>query len=107
MIIFHYDVLEQFLNQLPRNISSEVFIQYLEPNPELELQDLNSHQIILQFLGRPDDSNAHLNILHQCVININSKKERKEVVQRIETALNSLQNFKVVRGKISEVVHSY
>lgn len=107
MIIFHYDVLEQFLNQLPRNISSEVFIQYLEPNQELELQERDSHKVILQFLGRPDDGNPHLNILHQCVIKINSTKERDEVVKRIETALNTLKNFKVVRGKISEIVHSY
>ncbi|WP_457556488.1 hypothetical protein [Candidatus Harpocratesius sp.] len=107
MIIFQYDILEQFLNKMPRNISTEVFVQYLEPNHSMSMPERDTHRIILQFLGHPDDNNPHLNVLHQCVIELKSKKEREEIIKKIESAFDTLKKFKIVRGKISEVVHSY
>ena len=107
MIIFHYDILDQFLHVLPRNISNEIFFQYLEPTNALEMTNNTIHQVILQFLGKPDPVNIHLTLLHQCALNIKTQADRQQIMDQIKEALQNTGHFTLVQGKISEIVHSY
>ncbi|MHA1521097.1 MAG: hypothetical protein ACTSVZ_06940 [Promethearchaeota archaeon] len=107
MIIFHYDILDQFLHVLPRNVANEIFIQYLEPTNELEMTNNTIHQVILQFLGKPDSGNVHLSTLHQCALNIKTQADRQQIMDQIKEALQKTGQFTLIQGKISEVVHSY
>ena len=107
MIIFHYDILDQFLNVLPRNIANEIFIQYLEPINILEMNNSTIHQVILQFLGKPDSTNVHLTILHQCALTIKTQADRQQIMDQIKEAMQSSGKFTLIQGKISEIVHSY
>lgn len=107
MIIFHYELLQEFLAALPRNITKDIFIQYLEADDSPDRSDLTYHKIILQFLGKPTEENPYLNILHECIIPIKTKEERKKIIQEIEIAFGQKSEYKVVRGKISEIIHSY
>ncbi len=107
MIVFHYDLLDQFLHVLPRNIANEVFIQYLEPINALEMNNSTIHKAILQFLGKPDPANIHLTILHQCALVIKTQADRQQIMDQIKGAMQSSGQFTLIQGQISEIVHSY
>lgn len=106
MIIFHYDLLDQFLLALPRNMSSDVFLRYLEPAEAGSGIDTGNHTIMLQFMGKPDSQNVHLLVLHQCIIPLKSKQEKTEIVDKIQHAFQFSGEFHIIQGSISEIIHS-
>ena len=85
MIVFSYDILDDFLSALSRRISNEIFSQYIEPNQSTDIA-ANRNKIILQFLGRPDPTNVNLLVLHQIAIKISNQKEKEDVMENLKKA---------------------
>ena len=102
MIIFNFDLLEQFLQALPRRIGNEVFAHYIEEkNPNGELT--GEHTIYLQFLGHPDQS---ITVLHQCRIKIIKKEEREQIIASLMKAFEKAGGIQLIQGKIQEMFMS-
>ena len=105
MIVFSYEILDDFLAALSRRISDEIFSQYIEPNISTEIA-ATRHKIILQFLGKPDISNPNLLVLHQIAIKIGTKKEKDEVMGNLKKAFQEAGNISLIQGEINEIMMS-
>jgi hypothetical protein len=104
MIIFNYDVLDQFLEMLPNRAINQIFTQYIEPKNGEGLPS-QMHKLVLQFLGRPDPSNTNFLVMYQTAIKISSKKERDEVIANLRKAFDA-GGIQLVQGCINEIFMS-
>ena len=103
MIVFNYEILEDFLSALNRRVSNEIFSQYIEPEQNSELVAYR-HKLILQFIGRPDPSNIHFAVLHQIAIPISGSKEREEIIGNLKKAFQTSGEVHLIQGYINEII---
>ena len=102
MIVFNYERLEEFLMNLDKRIGNKIFTKYVEPGPSSDLAP-NKHKFVVQFLGYPSVDNNSFQVLHQCRLFINSKKERDEVIEKMKKSLDKIEHVRIVEGHISEI----
>ncbi len=102
MIVFNYERIEEFLVNLDKRIGNKIFTNYVEPGPNSDLAP-NKHKLVVQFLGYPAVDNNSFQVLHQCRLFINSKKERDEVINQIKKSLEKVEGIHIVQGHISEI----
>lgn len=104
MIVFNFDILDQFLGALACRATPFVFTQYVEPHTA-EGVPVTTHKLMLQFMGRPDPQSPQLMVLHQCVLKIQAKKERDEIIASMKGAFDT-NGIKLIQGYINEIFMS-
>ncbi len=105
MIVFNYEILDDFLTAISRRVSNELFSQYIEPEKNSELVAFR-HKLILQFIGRPDPANIHFTVLHQIVLPISGSKEKEEIIANLKKAFLTAGEITLIQGHINEIIMS-
>ncbi len=106
MIVFTYEKIESFLAMISRRVNNEIFIHHVSPENPTTGSLENSQKIVLQFLGRPDPANIHLNALHQCIIRIKSSIEKETIIEQLRATFKQIGDILLVEGSIIEIMHS-
>lgn len=104
MLVFNFELLDQFLTALSQRINNQIFFHFRDPgvNSELDLSS-DSNEVILQFIGRPD---AVLTALYQTKMKIAKKEDRTAILSQLESAFKSAGEISLIQGKIYEIVMS-
>lgn len=105
MLVFQYQVLEDFLASLNYRLVDEVFSQYIEPETTLGASP-NHHQLILQFLGHPDSQNTNILGLYQIKLEIKTHQERDRIIVHLKEAFKKAGEIRLIQGSISEIYRS-
>ena len=104
MLVFNYEILDQFLTALNQRINNQIFFHFRDPGQNADL-DMSSetNEVILQFLGRPD---SVLTALYQTKMKIAKKEDRNVILSQLETAFKVAGEIHLIQGKIYEIVMS-
>ena len=105
MLIFNFEIIDDFLKALKYRIVDEVFSEYLEPETSLGASPQN-HKLILQFIGRPDEKNTSILALYQIRIRIKQKNERNEIINHLQEAFAKVGGISLIQGNITEIFQS-
>jgi hypothetical protein len=102
MIVFNFEILDQFLAALSNRIHNQIFFHIRAPNSGSD-QNESVYEVMLQFLGRPD---PQVLVLHQCAIKLQKKEEREVVIARLKETFKTAGDIILIQGRIQELIMS-